>query len=34
MLLARSPVFNYSLFKVYPLADMEPPMSKKPASET
>ena len=30
MLLARSPVFNYSRFKVYPLADMEPPMSKKP----
>jgi muconolactone delta-isomerase len=29
MLLARSPVFNYARFKVYPLADMEPPMAKK-----
>ena len=29
MLLARSPVFNYARFKVYPLADMEPPMPKK-----
>jgi muconolactone D-isomerase len=29
MLLARSPVFNYARFKVYPLADMEPPMPEK-----
>lgn len=29
MLLARSPVFNYAKFKIYPLADMEPPTGQR-----
>ncbi len=28
MLLARSPVFNFAHYKVYPLADMVPPVAK------
>jgi muconolactone delta-isomerase len=28
MLLARSPVFNFARYKVYPLADMVPPGAK------
>ena len=32
MLLARSPVFNYSRYEVYPLADMEPPCRRSPGS--
>jgi muconolactone delta-isomerase len=30
MLLARSPVFNFSRYEVYPLADMVPPRPRPP----
>jgi muconolactone delta-isomerase len=30
MLLARSPVFNFSRYEIYPLADMTPPKPRPP----